>query len=467
MAETAADVLLVTDDPDLRKLVEQHQPPGTQLLVLTGEAFKSKSRPAATQLWLDLDNCQPEKLPDTSRIIYFRSKSESPPKGLPTGTLIRKPCAPVLFNVLWADAQNKNAEHATARLTPRALPSWLLDFQEIKLSLLCRKLVVGLAPRFGYRYASLYLHDPARGLLTLAETTHSRQIENKLPTDATGQHLMVAVARSGRIFQTEHAPDELAARGLPRPNRKAYEDDTCLIAPLYDEGQLWGVLNFSTRAESALTERNLPLEEIFAFLGRALHHARAFEQARTEARVDSLTGLFNQRWLVDALSREIRRAERFSTPLSVLMIDLDDLKGINDRLGHAAGDQVLRHIAQCISQILRQFDGAARVGGDEFVVMLPATALRGARRVTRRLLDAIRKHPVEFRNQKLKMNASIGAAEWTAGWDAARLLDTADRDMYAAKHNGRQHPEPPPETTAPTPATTPKSRGVTARGSDS
>lgn len=446
------DVLLVTTNRQFTELAGRQRPSAAQFRSATPQELERDGPIAAQQLWIDLDSVTNPPAVGAPRRVYFYSALESIPSGLPPGMFIRKPCAPVIFEVLWADVRVAPGTVLTPESPPtgRALPDWLLEFQELRLATLCRKMITGLAPRLGYQEVSLYLHDQERGVLTLAETTHSRPAQLSVPMSAASQHLMVAVARSGRIFRTEHAPEEAAARGIARPELRTYTDDACLVAPLCSEGQLWGVLNFSGRLTTPLTDKDAPLEQVFYFLGRMLHHARAFDLARTEARVDSLTGLYNQRWIMESLEREIRRAERFGTPLSVLMVDLDGLKTINDQQGHAAGDCVLRHVAGRIARVLRQFDGAARVGGDEFVVMLPATNLRGAQRVARRLVDLIRKEAASFRSVALPITASVGAAEWQSGWNATQLIDAADRAMYGAKPNGRGNGH---SSAAPAPAT--------------
>jgi diguanylate cyclase (GGDEF)-like protein len=316
------------------------------------------------------------------------------------------------------------------------VPQWLLEYHDLNLRSLCRRIVTTLGPRLGYRDTSLYLHDHRNNVLTLAETTHQRAIDLVVPTSAVEKSLMAVVARTGRALRTIRAAEELRRAGVA-PRQHPYTDDGCLVAPLLDEGRLWGMLNFSGRRDDAAAVGNPPLEPIFTFLGRALHHARAYEQARTEARIDSLTGLYNQRWITESLEREIRRAERFGSPLSVLMLDLDGLKQVNDGEGHAAGDCVLRHVASRISGVLRQFDGAARIGGDEFVVMLPATDLNGAQQVARRLLQSICDDTPQHGDRPLHISASIGAAQWHTGLAARQLLDLADRAMYEAKAQGR------------------------------
>ena len=135
------------------------------------------------------------------------------------------------------------------------------------------------------------------------------------------------------------------------------------------------------------------------------------------------------------------------------MLDLDGLKPVNDRFGHLAGDALLRHVARKISAQLRQIDSAARFGGDEFVVLLPATDAAGARQVARRILSAIRSDAPVISRKALPIAASLGLAQWQEGWDQQRLLQAADGAMYSAKRKGHNRLVCHPYTTAARPAT--------------
>lgn len=437
MSNTPTTVLLITSDEQLRSLAEQFRPTGSRLKCLVVKEVTAARLADADEVWLDLD-AGPDVLGLAGiRCVCFHTLPRPTHEVLPQGRLIPKPCHPSVFQALWACvmAENGDACRQPAKQAG-SLPRWLLDYQELDLKVLCRKCVTILPAQLGYRVASFYVHDPQHGMLRLADTTHARPIDSTIPLDARDRYLLAAVVESGRFFRTNHVSAELASRGLPQYADRPYEDTVCLVAPLMSNGSVWGALTFTSRAPAAVAPE-LPLEGIFDFLGRAVHHACEFERAQREARVDGLTGLYNQRWMMEALEKEIRRAQRFASPLSVLMLDLDGLKAVNDRAGHAAGDCLLRHVASRIAAVLRQFDGAARVGGDEFVVMLPATSLRGARHVASRLLESIRDHAAQFGQRALPITASIGAVEWRDGWDAHQLIDAADRAMYRAKANGR------------------------------
>ena len=434
------EVLLVTHDAQLRDVVQRLQPADVGLRYAAPEDLEHEPAGTPIEAWVDLDCSLGRDLPTVARRVYFHSPNCLPPANLPAGLFIRKPCTEMVAHVLWSGVQTRAVVGMAAadEEAPTALPSWITEFHELSLRELCRKCVGRLPARLGYAEVSLYLHDEQAGVLTLAETTYTQPIDVVVNMTDEDDNLMVSVARTGGLMRTDDVARERRARGLEQGTVwEHHRDGACLIAPLMSAGRLWGVLNFSGAEPNAVVEADLPLEVIFAFIGRALQHARAYDQARTEARVDVLTGLFNQRWISESLGKEIRRSQRFATPLALIVADLDGLKAVNDHAGHSAGDQVLRHVASRISSALRQFDSAARVGGDEFAILLPATDLEGARHVGRRIIQAIRDDAAVFRGTTLPVRASLGVVQWQAGWDAARLTEAADQAMYAAKNRGR------------------------------
>ena len=163
---------------------------------------------------------------------------------------------------------------------------------------------------------------------------------------------------------------------------------------------------------------------------------RAEAELREQALHDPLTGLPNRALLHDRLTSAIAVAQRQDIPVSLLMLDLDGFKAVNDTWGHHAGDMVLVEIASRLSGTLRESDTAARLGGDEFVLMLPATPLLGAIEASRALVDFI-VAPVTVEGKPVTVGASIGIAVFpNHGRDAEVLLAAADSAMYAAKRSG-------------------------------
>ncbi|AGZ46235.1 putative diguanylate cyclase with GAF sensor [Actinoplanes friuliensis DSM 7358] len=183
--------------------------------------------------------------------------------------------------------------------------------------------------------------------------------------------------------------------------------------------------------------------------GVAVHNVRVHEEAQRLSLTDPLTGLWNYRYLRESLRREVERASRFGRMLTVLVLDLDHFKAVNDTYGHAAGDTVLGEFARRIRIGLREVDVAFRQGGEEFVVLLPETDAYGGVIVAERLGAAVRDIPVPIdpRRQdsvtglpldRVSISVSIGIAVYPEhGTTAQQVLDAADDALYAAKNAGR------------------------------
>jgi diguanylate cyclase (GGDEF)-like protein len=166
--------------------------------------------------------------------------------------------------------------------------------------------------------------------------------------------------------------------------------------------------------------------------------ARAAEESRREAATDLLTGLATFRVMQDRLQHEIERSKRSGERFTVLFLDLDKLKEINDRYGHEAGNEVLRAVAQEIRRAVRASDLAARYGGDEFVVILTRTERAGAERVGEALRVGIEQVGQRLGHQVGLVTVSIGIAEYSPGSPSdSDVLERADRALYAAKASGR------------------------------
>jgi diguanylate cyclase (GGDEF)-like protein len=173
-----------------------------------------------------------------------------------------------------------------------------------------------------------------------------------------------------------------------------------------------------------------------------LESARLRRQFERDATVDSLTGLKNRRALDEMLTRVAARFTRSGDPISLMLLDVDHFKRFNDDFGHAAGDHVLRFIGEILTSALRPMDVAARFGGEEFVILLPDTALAGAVIAAERLKTAIAKAPITFDDRVLNgVTASIGVAALVGHDGPEPWLRAADRALYRAKANGRNRVE--------------------------
>ncbi|MCA8276194.1 GGDEF domain-containing protein [Burkholderia sp. AU30280] len=188
-------------------------------------------------------------------------------------------------------------------------------------------------------------------------------------------------------------------------------------------------------------------EELFARLRDAMartEHAlqalqRTNEKLEHLAATDPLTGATNRRQFIESVEAEINRAKRNGAPFSLLALDLDHFKAINDSYGHQAGDQVLQRFVDKCADAIRPYDGVARVGGEEFMVLLPQAALDTALSIGERIRTAIAGTPFEAgTGEPIKVTVSVGASEFGRdGETIDAILRKADERLYRAKHQGR------------------------------
>jgi diguanylate cyclase (GGDEF)-like protein len=169
------------------------------------------------------------------------------------------------------------------------------------------------------------------------------------------------------------------------------------------------------------------------------NNIRLSREYKRNAMIDALTGLYNRRWLDEAVPRFVRRCGRGAPPLSVLMVDIDHFKRFNDTYGHPAGDAVIAHVARTLQANLRPTDLAARYGGEEFMVILPDADENGAAAAGERLREAVGQAPaIAPSGEALPVvTISVGGAQFRRGQDMAALVAAADAALYESKHAGR------------------------------
>lgn len=190
-----------------------------------------------------------------------------------------------------------------------------------------------------------------------------------------------------------------------------------------------------------IRDQNGNIVRIVEQLRDITEYQAAKEKLKLLATTDDLTGLWNRRHFMNMLGREANRARRYQEIFSVLLIDIDDFKRINDTYGHGTGDAVLEHFGKTIRAGLRHTDVAGRLGGEEFSILLPETELDEAVRLAERLRSAIEKTPAVCSEKEIRFTASIGIAVYhrDCAWpdDGSELLAAADRGLYEAKRTGK------------------------------
>jgi diguanylate cyclase (GGDEF)-like protein len=233
---------------------------------------------------------------------------------------------------------------------------------------------------------------------------------------------------------SESQSAKLAAAGLGTLKKK--ERDRYVVAvPLVCGERVLGVLE-GIRARHSFKKSEIALLDALSLpIASALANAVRISEAERLSQTDDLTKLHNARYLRQFLLNEIRRARRYGSSVSALFLDLDDFKRVNDAHGHLAGSHVLMEMAAVILSSIRDTDAVARYGGDEFVIVLPDTAVELACTVAERIRDKIGRHHFSGgRNLKLSLTASFGVAAFPAHASSPQqLIACADTAMYEAK----------------------------------
>jgi len=229
-----------------------------------------------------------------------------------------------------------------------------------------------------------------------------------------------------------------------------------LCAPITGQGDLLGMLHVQLGAEEAhlpaqVRQRRLAAQQAWLLtvaehIALALANLRLRESLRAQAVRDALTGLYNRRYMEQALEREVLRAARSGRSVGVIMLDLDHLKNFNDRYGHEAGDLLIRTLGDYLVTHVRAEDIACRYGGEEFVVILPEASPAMARARAEELCKGVQALHVNFHGELLRgVSASVGVAAFPLhGKTVAELMRAADAAMYAAKRQGRDRVETAP-----------------------
>ena len=219
-----------------------------------------------------------------------------------------------------------------------------------------------------------------------------------------------------------------------------------LCIPLTAQSEALGLLHIESQSRSQIPETESPTVSKVRLatamaeqVALALANLKLRERLRNQSIRDSLTGLFNRRYLEETLERELRRSVRHARPLTIIMLDLDHFKTFNDSFGHAAGDVVLQAAGELLHTFLRKEDMACRYGGEEFAIVLPEAPLEFAAQRADELRKAFKNLRTQFKDQSLGVvTVSVGVASYPEhGSSGTDLLRAADSALYLAKEGGR------------------------------
>ena len=293
----------------------------------------------------------------------------------------------------------------------------------------------------GVRFASLYILDEANNILHLLKHNHPFLINKIVSLNQNPPSLMALAVRSKELILVRNI--DTHKRPIIRKSQRAfaenYETNNCAIVPLVCQDRVVGVLNLADKMQGDSFDReDIALIELFGQLvGSSIGNIRLFEKIQRQATTDGLTGLVNHKTFYEILEKELWRSRRYGGQISLIMVDIDNLKKINDAYGHRAGDKVIRETSRRIKECIRQIDTAARYGGDEFAVILPNTSLSDATVVAERMVDRIAHRPVSWKKDQISVSISVGLGQYDADTNPEDITSRSDQALYSAKQAGK------------------------------
>ncbi len=316
----------------------------------------------------------------------------------------------------------------------------LLSLEEISAVLVDR-----LPSILSIHFFTLFLYDKDKRMLNLM--CHNRpDIESSFSLSLSSSLIMESAVLSGQYILGQRFKDSKYYRGS---NNKFFKKDFFVTIPLKIEKEIVGVLNINDGEQDSFEESSLEMVlDISDFISMSVSNAILYEQTKQLAVTDGLTGISNRPNMEQALQNEFERSMRYGAPLSVVLLDVDHFKGVNDTYGHQKGDEILVAIASLLKKVCRANDIAARYGGEEFLMILPQSNAQGAFKIAERLREEMMKMNFTGNESNFSVTTSCGVAELDRDFikNTDQLVAIADHALYEAKNSGRNktiigHPE--------------------------
>lgn len=286
------------------------------------------------------------------------------------------------------------------------------------------------------RYFTLFLYDKNKRLLTLACNNHPG-IEDGKEVALKDSGVMQDALTQGRYILE---PDFTKSKYFAGKRNPLFKDPFMVCIPLMIENEIIGVMNLNDNDRGYFSVGDLDFVlNVMEFISLSISNALLYQKTELLSVTDGLTLLHNHQHMQKILQSEFARCKRYQSTLSVVMMDVDHFKNINDTYGHQVGDEVLVEMAQVISRFCRANDAAARYGGEEFILILPETALEGARQIAERIRGEIENKTFGSNGNSFKVTLSCGVVEQDPERinSPAKLVQVADRALYRAKEGGR------------------------------
>lgn len=360
---------------------------------------------------------------ESEQLDYFK------PEIIDLLTLFSTQASLALENARLYSLERRRAEQLEAINAVAQQTTAVLDLDEL-LTVVCRLLL------------EWFRVDHVAVLLCEGENLRVRAFEGRLtPTVPMGSLLPAGTGLVSRALGQSQSIIENDVANVKDyfPGFKETTSEICV--PLIFFGEKLGVLALDSAGRNSFDEDDIqPLESVADICAAAIQNANYFDRMRQLAYVDGLTGIHNRRYFEMRIGEELERASRFQGRMSVIMVDIDHFKRLNDEFGHLLGDEVLRGVASILKQQLRKVDMVCRYGGEEFAVVVPETTGENAMTVAEKLRRQVESHP--FPGVPRPVTISCGVADYPIhGITRDEVVAAADAALYMAKQTGRNRVE--------------------------
>ena len=307
----------------------------------------------------------------------------------------------------------------------------LLSLEQISSVLIDR-----LPSVFSIDYFTLFLYDQDKRKLNLMCHNHP-EIESSFSISLSSSPIMEAAVLRGQYIREQDFSTSSYYRGADNP---LFKKGYFVSIPLMIEKEVVGVLNINDVDQDSFNVGDLGfILNLSELIAMSISNAVLYEQTKKLAVTDGLTGISNRPNMEQSLLSEFERSKRYNSPLSVVLLDVDHFKDVNDSYGHQKGDEILVTFASVLKKFCRANDTAARYGGEEFLMILPQSNAQGAFKIAERVREEIMKMSFVGNDSKFSVTTSCGVAELNRDYmkSVDQLISVADHAMYEAKNSGR------------------------------